>query len=162
MSGATGTPPILTFVVGIFNPGAEASQAQTNLNMLATAGGTGNALVISVTDTNVTQELHDAITQAQTKAIACSYKIPPSTSGGTGLDYNKVNVQFTSGAGTSTTVGHTASSAACTQGGWYYDIDPSAGTPTQIIACPSTCTTFNADISGHVEIVLGCATISVG
>jgi hypothetical protein len=162
MSGATGTPSIPTFVVGIFNPGAEASQAQTNLNMLATAGGTGSALVISVTDTNVTQELHDAITQAQTKAIACSYKIPPSSSGGTGLDYTKVNVQFTSGTGTSTTVGHTTSSAACAQGGWYYDIDPSVGTPTQIIACPSTCTTFNADISGHVEVVLGCATISIG
>ena len=71
-------------------------------------------------------------------------------------------MQFTSGTGTSTTVGHTSSSAACAQGGWYYDIDPSVGTPTQIIACPSTCTTFNADISGHVEIVLGCATISIG
>jgi len=160
MSGATGTPPILTFVVGIFNPGAEATTAQTNLNMLATAGGTGSALVINVTDNNVAQELHTALTQAQSKAIACSYKIPTST-GGTGLDYNKVNVQFTSGSGTATTIGHTGSSSACSNGGWYYDVDPSAGTPTQIIACPSSCTQFNADVSGHVDIVLGCATISV-
>jgi hypothetical protein len=162
-AAATGTTPILTFVVGIFNPGsAEGMLAPENLMSLATAGGTGSAVVIDVTQNTVTQQLHDALTQAQTKAIACSYKIPPSSSGGTGLDYTKVNVQFTSGTGTSTTVGHTSSSAACAQGGWYYDIDPSVGTPTQIIACPSTCTTFNADISGHVEIVLGCATISIG
>jgi hypothetical protein len=161
MGGATGSPPILTFVVGIFSPGSEAKLAQTNLNMLAMAGGTGNALVISVTDTNVTAELHAALTQAQTKAIACSYTIPPSTSG-SGLDFNKVNVQFTSGTGTATTIGHTGSSSACSSGGWYYDVDPAAGTPTQIIACPSTCTQFNTDTSGHVDIVLGCATINVG
>jgi hypothetical protein len=160
-SAATGSTPILTFVVGIFNPGAEATTAQTNLNMLATAGGTGNALVISVTDTNVTQELHTALTQAQTKAIACSYKIPPST-GGTGLDYNKVNVSFTSGSGTMTTVGHTTGASACSKGGWYYDVDPTAGTPTQIIACPSTCSGFQTDVAGQVQVVLGCATISVG
>ena len=29
-------------------------------------------------------------------------------------------------------------------------------------SCPSTCSQFNADVSGHVDIVLGCATISVG
>ena len=104
--------------------------------------------------------LHDALAKAQTKAIACSYSIPPST-GGTGLDYNKVNVQFTGGGGTSTTVGHTGSSSACDKGGWYYDVDPSAGTPTKIIACPTTCSQFNADVNGHVDIVLGCATISV-
>jgi len=159
-SAATGTTPILTFVVGIFNPGVEATTAQTNLNVLASAGGTGTALVISVTDTNVTQELHTALTQAQTKAIACSYQIPPS-SGGAGLDFNKVNVTFTSGTN-QTTIGHTTGSSACDKGGWYYDVDPSVGTPTKIIACPSTCTQFNADVSGNVGIVLGCATISVG
>jgi hypothetical protein len=158
-SAATGATPILTFVVGIFNPGVEATTAQTNLNVLASAGGTGTALVISVTDNNVTQELHTALTQAQTKAIACSYQIPPSS--GAGLDFNKVNVTFTSGTN-QTTIGHTTGSSACDKGGWYYDVDPSVGTPTKIIACPSTCTQFNADVSGNVGIVLGCATISVG
>jgi hypothetical protein len=163
LSGAaTGGTPILTVVVGIFNPNSlEGSMAPSNLMSLAQAGGTGDAVIIDVTGNTVTQQLHDALAKAQTKAIACSYSIPPST-GGTGVDFNKVNVQFTGGNGTSTTVGHTGSSSACDKGGWYYDVDPSAGTPKKIIACPSTCTQFNADVSGHVDIVLGCATISVG
>jgi hypothetical protein len=159
---ATGATPILTFVVGIFNPAsAEGMAAPANLMSLAQAGGTDSAVIIDVTGNTVTQQLHDALAKAQTKAIACSYSIPPST-GGTGVDFNKVNVQFTGGTGASTTVGHTGSASACDKGGWYYDVDPAAGTPTKIIACPSTCTQFNADVSGHVDIVLGCATISVG
>ena len=163
LSGAaTGATPILTFVVGIFNPAsAEGMMAPANLKSLAQAGGTGDAVIIDVTGNTVTQQLHDALAKAQTKAIACSYAIPPST-GGTGVDFNKVNVQFTGGSGTSTTIGHTGSSSACDKGGWYYDVDPSAGTPTKIIACPTTCTQFNADVTGHVDIVLGCETISVG
>jgi hypothetical protein len=159
---ATQTSPILTFVVGIFNPAsAEGMMAPANLKSLAQAGGTGDAVIIDVTGNTVTQQLHDALAKAQTKAIACSYAIPPST-GGAGVDFNKVNVQFMGGSGTSTTVGHTSSSSACDKGGWYYDVDPSSGTPTKIIACPTTCTQFNADVSGHVDIVLGCETISVG
>ena len=160
-SGTSGSPPIPTFVVGIFKGGNEATAAQSNLNMLASAGGTGTAVIIDVTGNTVTQQLHDAIAKAQTKAIACSYTIPSST-GGAGVDFNKVNVQFTGGTGSSTTIGNTTGSSACDKGGWYYDVDPAHGTPTKIIACPSTCTQFNADVSGHVGIVLGCATISVG
>jgi hypothetical protein len=162
LSGAaTGATPIQTFVVGIFNPQTnDGKMAPANLKSLAQAGGTGDAVIIDVTGNTVTQQLHDALAKAQTKAIACSYSIPPST-GGTGVDFNKVNVQFTGGNGTSTTIGHTGSSSACDKGGWYYDVDPSAGTPKKIIACPTTCTQFNADVSGHVDIVLGCATISV-
>ncbi len=159
---ATGTNPILTFVVGIFNlNSAEGMMAPSNLMSLAQAGGTGSAVIIDVTGNTVTQQLHDAIAQAQTKAIACSYTIPPS-SGGTGLNFMKVNVAFTSGSNQTTTIGHTTNASACANGGWYYDIDPSVGTPTRIIACPSTCTQFNADISGHINIELGCNTISVG
>ena len=158
---ATGTNPILTFVVGIFNlNSAEGQMAPANLKSLAQAGGTGDAVIIDVTGNTVTQQLHDALAKAQTKAIACSYQIPPS-SGGTGVDFNKVNVTFTGGSGTMTTIGHTTGASACSKGGWYYDVDPAHGTPTKIIACPSTCTQFNADVTGNVGIVLGCATISV-
>ena len=160
-NAATGTTPIQTFVVGIFNPQTnEGKMAPANLKSLAQAGGTDDAVIIDVTGNTVTQQLHDALAKAQTKAIACSYSIPPST-GGTGIDFNKVNVQFTGGAGSSATIGHTASSSACDKGGWYYDVDPAAGKPAKILACPSTCSQFNADVSGHVDIVLGCATISV-
>jgi hypothetical protein len=158
---ATGANPILTFVVGIFNPAsAEGQQAPSNLMSLAQAGGTDSAVIIDVTGNTVTQQLHDALAKAQTKAIACSYQIPPST-GGTGVDFNKVNVTFTSGSGTVTTIGNTTGASACTKGGWYYDVDPKQGTPTKIIACPSTCSGFQSDTSGSVQIVLGCQTITV-
>ncbi len=162
LSGVSGgANPILTFVVGIFNPSsAEGQQAPANLKSLATAGGTGDAVIIDVTGNTVTQQLHDALAQAQTKAIACSYTIPAST-GGTAVDFSKVNVSFTGTSG-ATTVGHTTGASACSKGGWYYDVDPSQGTPTQIIACPSTCSSFQNDISGQVQIVLGCQTINVG
>ena len=71
-------------------------------------------------------------------------------------------MQFTSGAGAVTTIKNTTSKAACTQGGWYYDVDPAVGTPTSIIACDSTCANFQTDVTGHVDIVLGCMTITVG
>jgi Mg-chelatase subunit ChlD len=157
---ATANPPILTFVVGIFNKATqEGMMAPTNLATLATAGGTVSPVIIDVTSNTVTQQLHDALQQAQTKAIACSYSIPPSTGGRT-VDFGKVNVQYTSG-GTTTIIKNTTGMSACSQGGWYYDSDPAVKAPTQIIACPSTCAQFNADTSGHVDIVLGCMTITV-
>jgi hypothetical protein len=158
-----GTNPILTFVVGIFNPAtAEGMMAPANLMSLAQAGGTDSAVIIDVTGNTVTQQLHDALAKAQTKAIACSYQIPPST-GGTPVDFTKVNVSFTSGSNQTTTIGNTSGSSACDKGGWYYDVDPASGkSPTKIIACPSTCSSFQSDTNGQVQIVLGCQTIKIG
>jgi hypothetical protein len=160
MPAATANPPILTFVVGIFNPASlEGSMAPANLKTLAQGGGTTDAVIIDVTQNDVTPKLQAALKQAQTKAIACSYKIPPPSHGN--IDFGKVNVQFTKGSGDVTTIGHTTSKAACDKGGWYYDVDPATGTPTEIIACDSTCAQFQSDTTGHVDIVLGCMTITV-
>jgi hypothetical protein len=163
LSGVSGgANPILTFVVGIFNPNSlEGQSAPSNLMSLAQAGGTDSAVIIDVTGNTVTQQLHDALAKAQTKAIACSYQIPPS-SGGTAVDFGKVNVSFTSGSNQTKTIGHTTGSSACSNGGWYYDVDPAQGTPTKIIACPSTCSGFQSDTNGQVQIVLGCQTINIG
>jgi hypothetical protein len=160
---ATANPPILTFVVGIFNPSSlEGMAAPTNLAALATAGGTGTPVIIDVTQNDVTQKLQDALTQARTKAIACSYEIPQPSHGN--LDFMKVNVQFTpGGAATANTIPKTTGPTACDKGGWYYDsdADPSIKTPTRIIACPSTCADFNKDTAGVVGISLNCMTIMV-
>ena len=77
-----------------------------------------------------------------------------------------MNVSFTSGAGADTAIGHApidgTSGAGCDQrGGWYYDKDPATGTPTKITACPTTCSTFQTDLNGHVNVVLGCPTVDV-
>ena len=44
--------------------------APANLKSLAQAGGTSDAVIIDVTGNTVTQQLHDALAKAQTKAIA--------------------------------------------------------------------------------------------
>ena len=162
-AGARGTPAIPTFVIGVFGP-SEAGTATSNLNMLAQSGGTGTAVVIS-TDQNVTQVLQTELDKIRNKAIACEYKIPPPAAG-TGLDFGKVNVNFIGGNGTSMTVPYVpGGKAACdARGGWYYDVDPKAdaGKPTSIIACPASCTMFQGDLAGRVDIVLGCLTIVIG
>jgi hypothetical protein len=156
-AGASGTPAVPTFVIGVFAP-EDAALATLNLNALAVGGGTSAAVVISTTQ-NVTQVLTTALNQIRTTAVACEFRIPAPTGGA--IDFAKVNVQFTGANGAVTTVGYVGNRAGCdaTRGGWYYDVDPATGaTPTSIISCDATCTTFRADTTGRVDIVLGCKT----
>ena len=53
-------------------------------------------------------------------------------------------------------------SCSTTQGGWYYDVDPSTGaTPQTISICDTTCAQMKADPTGRVDILLGCKTINI-
>ena len=97
----------------------------------------------------------------QSKAIACEYKMPAG-----GVDFKQVNVSFTSGSG-STTIGHAltrrhrpARAATRAAAGTTTRIPPT-GTPTKITACPASCSMFQTDLNGHVDVVLGCPTIDV-
>jgi hypothetical protein len=153
-----------TFVIGVFAPGQSAQTAQTNLDMLAKAGQgsqTASAVIID-TGQNVATALQNALKSVQSKAIACEYKIPT-----TGVAPDKVNVSFTSGSGAATTIGHamldgTDGSGCDARGGWYYDsANPATTPPTKITACPASCSMFQTDLNGHVDVVLGCPTISV-
>ena len=106
--------------------------------------------------------LRTKLAEIRTKAIACEYKLPT-----TGVDFKKVNVSFTTGAGTDTTIGHApidgterrrlrrARRLVLRQG------SRPTGTPTKITACPTTCSMFQTDLNGHVNVVLGCPTIDV-
>jgi hypothetical protein len=163
VTGAMSKPAVPTFVIGVFSPN-EAAMASTNLNMLASSGGTGSAVVINTnqSEAEVRQALQTALSQIRTKALACEYKIPPPTMGA--IDVKKVNVEYTAGTGGSSTIGYVPSASACTatKGGWHYDVDPDmGGKPTAIVACPSTCTQFQADMAGRVDIQLGCVTITI-
>lgn len=91
-------------------------------------------------------------------SISCQYDIPMVPDGGT-IDPAKVNVSYTPGGGSAQTIGYVPGGAAdCTQqvGGWYYD-DPAS--PTQIILCPSTCTSVQGDPGAKMDVVFGCDTI---
>jgi len=95
-----------------------------------------------------------AQTVVQGKKLDCSWKIPQPPDGQT-FDKAKVNVEYT-GSGGKTEIFYVADPATCgPQGGWYYD-DPV--NPTAIKVCPSTCTTFQADAMGKVDILFGCDT----
>ncbi len=155
-AGRSGTPPISTFVIGVFAPD-EQSLATTSLARIAQAGGTSRAYVVN-TAQNVTQELVGALNQIRAIALPCEYKIPAAMMGE--IDFGKVNVHFTTGSGQSVTIGNVRDRSSCnaTLGGWYYDANPaSGGKPTTIIACDATCNQLKT--GGRVDIVLGCKTI---
>ncbi|MGC4122513.1 MAG: hypothetical protein QM765_49635 [Myxococcales bacterium] len=148
-SGAAGTPKVLTFVIGV-------GSSLTSLNGLAAAGGTTKAYLVD-TGANVTQQMLAALNTIRGTALGCSYTIPPPTTGTT-LDLTKVNVQYTPGNGSSAIVFPQVLAAAnCPAGadGWHYD---SGTNPTQIVLCGTTCQKVQADSSGQVDILVGCAT----
>ena len=92
-------------------------------------------------------------------SLGCQYTIPTPEAGT--ADYTKVNVQYTSGSGTTTNIGNVADKAHCPTFGdaWYYDNNSA---PTQIELCPTACTTVTNDTSGKIEILLGCQTMQAG
>jgi hypothetical protein len=156
-----GTPAVPTFVIGVASP-AELVSFASQLNQIATGGGTAPAIQID-TSQNVSQVLQTKLAEIRTKVIACDYQIPSS-----GVSFDKVNVSFSNG-GSDTSIGHvtgadgTTGTACDARGGWYYDKDVKndAGTPSKITVCPATCQMFQANLSGKVNIVLGCPTIEV-
>jgi hypothetical protein len=155
----SGTPSIKTFVIGVFS-NDEQTQATTNLNQIATAGGTNPAFIISTTS-NVTQQFQAALDKIRGSSLPCEYTLPKPTTGTP--DYEKVNVQVTSGAGAKSLLPLAgANASACTAaGGWYYDVDPkTGGTPTKVIICPSSCTSLNADPNAQIDVLLGCKTVT--
>jgi hypothetical protein len=157
--GVAATPSIDTFVIGVFGPDDVAQGAETNLNTIAKSGNTTSAFIVDTTK-DVTAQFLAALDAIRGGKLDCAFQIPQPAAGNT-LDYQKVNIRVKTAAGTSNLF-YVAKASQCdaTTGGWYYDQDPTAGaTPTQIIACPTSCTAFQAATDASVEIALGCQTI---
>jgi hypothetical protein len=156
-SGLAAAPSISTFVVGVFAP-AEQADAQTTLDAIAAAGGTKQAFVINLGQ-NVEQAFLTALDSVRTAALSCEFKVPAAAAGQT-LDYFAVNVQFTSGAGQTVTIGNVHDKTACDarRGGWYYDVDPAKGTPQNISICDTSCAQLRGDAAGRVDVLVGCQT----
>lgn len=149
-------PSIRTFVIGVFTDD-EKTTATTNLNAIASAGGTGSAFVIS-SGSSVTTQFQAALDTVRGQALPCDYKIPTPEAGVP--DYDKVNIQRTASGG-STVLPRAANAQACdANGGWYYDVDPKVGVPTKVILCPASCETVKTGgINMKIEVVLGCQTV---
>jgi hypothetical protein len=148
-SGLTGTPKVLTFVIGV-------GSSLSNLNGIAAAGGTQKAFLVD-TGGNTNQQFLDAMNAIRHAALGCTYGIPLPVDGAP--DYSSVNVVYTPGGGGSPiTIPYVMDKASCPASGnaWYYD-NPAA--PMQIILCDAACGTIEADTMGEVDVTLGCATV---
>lgn len=139
------TPSIPTFVIGV---GSQLS----NLNAIAAAGGTSQAYLVD-TNAQAGDQFLNALLQIQGVALGCEYSLPDGDS----VDHSKVNVDYTPGGGSPTTIPAVSDASQCgAGGGWYYD-NPAA--PTKIVLCDATCKTVQGDKNAELEIVLGCATV---
>jgi len=90
--------------------------------------------------------------------LPCVFELPEPPDGST-LDSMRVNIIYTDAGGTEETIPNVGTYSRCSPGGgWYYD---DAAAPTQIVLCPASCTQVSADLSGRVNIALGCETLVI-
>jgi hypothetical protein len=155
---ARARPTIPTYVVGVFVP-AEVAQAQPVLERFAVAGGTRMPFLLTTGD-DLTQRLLGALTEIRKQSVACAYGIPQSATGN--IDFDRVNVRASSAAGPEEPA-YVGSADRCpASGGWYYDPPPSSTTvPARLVLCPATCDRLRADPTARVELVYGCATVTI-
>jgi hypothetical protein len=86
--------------------------------------------------------------------LTCDFNLPAPPPGET-LDRGKVNITYTDGSGTPTSVGRDASLDALEcNNGWQYTPDF-----TQVTLCGDLCDAVKADPRATITIVLGCTTI---
>jgi hypothetical protein len=156
-AGVTSSPSIATFVIGVFSTEDLRDGAEDNLNQIAMAGGSEQAYIVE-TNRDVEQDFLEALDEIRGMRLPCEFQIPKGN--GNSPAFDQVNVIYSDG-GDQTYLYYWPNEAACDPdtGGWYYDVAPSAGTPTKIIACPKSCAEFQASTEGKVSIRLGCATV---
>jgi hypothetical protein len=147
-SGAAQTPKVLTFVIGV-------GKDTANLDGIAQSGGTGSAFIVDTTQ-NVSQQFLAALDKIRGAALGCQYKIPVPKSGGS-VNFDQVNVEFTSG-GKTEVVPQVSDKGKCPSSGdaWYYD-NPTS--PSQILLCTTTCGTVSA--GGELDVLTGCQTVQI-
>lgn len=147
---------IQTFVIG--SPGSE--EARDALSRLASAGGTAAENCSDAgpnychfdmtTEDDLAAALSGALESIIGQVLSCEYPVP-SPPRGESLDPNRVNVQFTSGAGEVETILKNPNGECTT--GWQY-----SESGDQIVLCGETCERVKQDTSGKVEVLFGCAT----
>jgi len=143
------TPSVMTFVIGV-------GPSLSSLNGIAAAGGTTQAFLVD-TGGNVNQQFLDAMNAIRHAALGCNYLIPTPTDGSM-PNFSEVNVVYQPMGGNAQTFPYVMDMASCpaSGNGWYYD---NPASPTQIILCPASCTLVEADMTGEVDVTLGCSTV---
>jgi hypothetical protein len=134
---------VRTFVIGL--------AAEFNLDSIARSGGTHQAYRVDEGDP--AGSFLAALRNVSNSKLACSYEIPDPPVGTMKIDYEEVQVTYTSADESVEEVPRISDFSACSRnpnGGWYYD---NPAEPTQILVCPCTCSRFEA---GRVDVALGC------
>jgi len=146
LKAALGTPAIPTYVLGV-------GPSLTNLNTIAENGGTKAAFLVD-TSGNAASQLSAALaTIRSTTALDCTYSVPAPPKGQT-LDPSKVNITYTSSAGTVTSVLQDPPGTSCDAGsGWQYSTDGKT-----INLCGKACNDVKADKNGKLQVLFGCTT----
>ncbi len=91
--------------------------------------------------------------------LTCEWSIPPPPAGET-FNKGQVNVQYTPGGAVDAepifSAGDVAGCGA--DQGWFYD---NPDNPTLVMACPATCDRIRNDVSGRVDVLFGCDTVTI-
>jgi hypothetical protein len=165
------TPAVTTFTVGVGDPASDPfAYDPVFLGKMSEAGGTAKPGCLQgwngsspagstpchfqmTPGAQTANELRDALVAAfdgiRGAARDCEFVLERPEGSGT-LDPTKVNVQYTSGDGTVSTVPQGETD------GWTYD-DPSA--PTRIVLNGDSCVKTKADLGAKIQIVIGCKTV---
>lgn len=141
-----GSPSIPTYVIGV-------GPSLSNLNQIASAGGTKSAFMVSVADPSKTSTVfQQALDQIRGQIMSCDFALPPPPAGKQ-LDVQAVNVAFQAAGGAETILGY---SSDCASGqGWRYD---NVTAPTRVQLCPATCDAARKDAKAKLTLAFGCRT----
>jgi hypothetical protein len=141
---------IRTYVIGVNNP-SPGPNTLGFLNGIATAGGTNTARIIATGNPTATiNDFRAAVNAIRGQAVSCSMRIPAPPAGQT-FNKNRVRVLYSTGtaAGTALTYNQSCTGANT----WRYD---NTNAPTQIVLCPTTCTTVQANPNAVINVEFTC------
>jgi hypothetical protein len=145
---------VQTFVIGVFSP-EEAALAETHLNSIADAGGTGKAYVIK-TNEPVTQEFLATLNAIREAAADCDYALPKP--GGALLEAHRISVRLVGPQGALWLDRHDSLEACDPVSGGYVFDKPASGPepPTRVQLCPATCLLVRSDPAIEIEVLADC------
>jgi hypothetical protein len=142
----TGSPSIPTYVIGV-GPDLQ------NLDAIASAGGTGQAMVVPVSNPTQTNSAFEAaLNSIRSASLSCQFTIPMPPNGET-INPNAVNVVLVDGKGQQTVLTYSADCSNAS--GWHYD---NAAKPTSVELCASACASARSDSGGKITLAFGCYT----
>lgn len=120
-----------------------------DLNLIADAGGTDEAILVDTGDPAATKNtLRLAIDRIRAEAISCELERPPPPPGQT-FDPNRVNVRYDSGADS---MPLSFDEECESDDAWRYQ----GGDTSVIELCPSTCERIQTDPYAEVQVEFGC------